>query len=67
MYFSPFHIVFYGQNEIDIEQPFSYKKIRQRVLAKYELVDNAPIEIKGKLINKVKQLNLFKYLKMRIT
>lgn len=63
MYFSPFHIVFYGQNEIDIEQPFSYKKIRQRVLAKYELVDNAPIEIKGKLINKGEAIELIQVFK----
>ena len=60
MYFSPFHIVFYDQNKSDLDQSFSYKKVKQRVLAKYDLIDNQPLEIKGRIIIKEKQLNSYK-------
>lgn len=63
MYFSPFHIVFYGQKIVDLDQSFPYKKIKQRVLAKYELIDNAPLEIKGKILNKGEAIDLIQELK----
>ena len=63
MYFSPFHIVFYGQKKSDLNQSFSYKKVKQRVLAKYDLIDNQPLEIKGRIINKGEAIELIQELK----
>ncbi len=62
-YFSPFHLIYAPSEKVDPSSFPSYQKIKQRVLARYELGNNEALEIEGKLINKGEAIDLIQILK----
>lgn len=62
-YLSPFHLIYDDPATADLSVVPSFQKIKRKLLAKYELVDNEAIQIKGNWINRGDALKLIEDLK----
>lgn len=62
-YLSPFHLIYDDPAQADLSAMPSFQKIKRKLLAKYELVDNEALQIKGVWLNRGDALKLIEDLK----
>lgn len=62
-YLSPFHLIYDDPATADLSVMPSFQKIKRKLLARYELVDNEAIQIQGSWINRGDALKLIEDLK----